>query len=50
METLDKRLGEAEYLAGSEYSMADIINFPWIRNPDRRNIDRHFADHVFVGR
>ena len=22
-----------------EYSMADIINFPWIRNPDRRNID-----------
>jgi GST-like protein len=19
--------------------MADIINFPWLRNPDRRNID-----------
>ena len=36
---LDKRLAEAEYLAGREYSMADIINFPWIRNPDRRNID-----------
>jgi GST-like protein len=36
---LNKRLGEAEYLAGSAYSMADIINFPWIRNPERRNID-----------
>ena len=36
---LDKRLGEARWLAGDEYSMADIITFPWIRNPDRRNID-----------
>lgn len=36
---LDKRLSEAEWLAGSEYSMADIITFPWIRNPDRRGID-----------
>jgi GST-like protein len=36
---LNKRLAEAEYLAGAEYSMADIINFPWIRNPDRRSID-----------
>lgn len=36
---LNKRLGEAEYLAGSDYSLADIITFPWIRNPDRRGID-----------
>jgi GST-like protein len=36
---LDKRLAEATWLAGDEYSMADIINFPWIRNPERRNID-----------
>jgi GST-like protein len=36
---LDKRLAEAVYLAGPEYSMADIITFPWIRNPDRRGID-----------
>ena len=27
---LDHRLGEAEYLAG-EYSIADIINFTWVR-------------------
>jgi len=36
---LDKRLATAEYLAGADYSMADIINFPWIRNPERRTID-----------
>ncbi len=36
---LDKRLSETEWLAGTEYSMADIITFPWIRNPDRRGID-----------
>jgi GST-like protein len=35
---LEKRLSEAPYLAGAEYSLADIITFPWIRNPDRRNI------------
>ncbi len=36
---LEKRLAEVEWLAGTEYSLADIITFPWIRNPDRRNID-----------
>ncbi len=36
---LDKRLAEVTWLAGDEYSMADIITFPWIRNPERRNID-----------
>jgi GSH-dependent disulfide-bond oxidoreductase len=36
---LNKRLSESAYLAGPEYTMADIINFPWIRNPERRNID-----------
>ncbi len=35
---LEKRLAEAEYLAGNEYSMADIATFPWVRNPDRRGI------------
>ena len=27
---LDRRLAEAEYLGGSEYSIADIASFPWI--------------------
>jgi GST-like protein len=45
---LDKRLSEVEYLAGRDYSMADIITFPWIRNPDRRGID--LADYPHVKR
>jgi len=36
---LDKRLSESAYLAGPDYTMADIISFPWIRNPERRNIN-----------
>jgi len=45
---LDKRLSEVTWLAGGEYSMADIITFPWIRNPDRRGID--LADYPNVKR
>jgi GSH-dependent disulfide-bond oxidoreductase len=45
---LEKRLRESEYLAGADYSLADIINFPWIRNPDRRNIN--LADYPNVKR
>ncbi len=36
---LDKRLAEARYLAGDEYSIADIAVFPWLRNADKRGID-----------
>ena len=36
---LDKRLSESAYLAGPDYSIADIATFPWIRNPDRRGVD-----------
>lgn len=45
---LEKRLGESEYLAGPEYSIADIATFPWVRNPDRRGID--LADYPAVRR
>jgi GSH-dependent disulfide-bond oxidoreductase len=30
-EVLDTRLGESEYLAGPEYSIADIANWCWVR-------------------
>ncbi len=30
-EVLERRLSESEYLAGEEYSIADIATFPWIR-------------------
>jgi GST-like protein len=36
---LEKRLSESEFLAGADYSIADIATFPWVRNPERRNID-----------
>ncbi len=36
---LEKRLAQSEYLAGDAYSIADIANFAWVRNPDRRGID-----------
>jgi len=36
---LDHRLAESHWLAGDEYSVADIITFPWIRGAERRNID-----------
>jgi GST-like protein len=29
---IDQRLATVEYLAGSEYSVADIATFPWLRN------------------
>ena len=45
---LDKRLGEAAYLAGDEYSIADIATFPWVRGADRRGID--LADYPNVKR
>ena len=36
---LDKRLGEAAYLAGEEYSIADMAVFPWMRGSDRRGVN-----------
>ena len=27
---MDKRLGEAQYLAGDEYTIADIATYPWV--------------------
>ncbi|TMJ31863.1 MAG: glutathione S-transferase family protein [Alphaproteobacteria bacterium] len=37
-ELLEKRLGEAPYLGGQEYSVADIATFPWTRNHDAQGI------------
>jgi len=30
-EVLERRLSEADYLAGDEYSIADIATYPWVR-------------------
>ena len=37
-EVLEKRLGEAPYLGGEEYSIADIATFPWTRNHDAQGV------------
>ena len=37
---LDKRLGEARFLAGDAYSIADIAAWPWTRYPDRQGVER----------
>ncbi len=36
---LDKRLAEAEFLAGEEYSMADIATFPWAARHEWHGIE-----------
>ncbi|WP_299393166.1 glutathione binding-like protein [Pelagibius sp.] len=37
---MDKRLAEARYLGGEEYSIADIAAWPWTRTPDRQGVSR----------
>ncbi|WP_193370892.1 glutathione binding-like protein [Pelagibius marinus] len=37
---LDKRLSEARFLAGEEYSIADIAAWPWTRFPERQGVER----------
>ena len=44
---MDKRLGEADYLAG-EYSIADIATFPWVSRHEWQKID--LADYPHVQR
>jgi GST-like protein len=30
-EVIDQRLGQAGYLAGADYSVADVATYPWLR-------------------
>lgn len=36
---IDKRLAESAYLAGGDYSIADIATFPWLRSHERQGQD-----------
>lgn len=42
---LDKRLGEAEYLAG-DYSIADMASFPWVARFEWQQIDMNAFPNV----
>ena len=49
---IDKRLGEARYLAGDDYSLADMATYPWLRAhkwqgqalEDYPNLQRWYAE------
>ena len=49
---MDKRLGASRFLAGDDYSLADIATFPWTRSIERQghtldefpNVKRWFAE------
>jgi GST-like protein len=43
---VDKRLSEARYLAGDEYTMADIMNLPWLLLSHRQEIPLSDYPHV----
>ncbi len=45
LEVLDRRLGEAEYLAG-DYSIADIANWSWARSYEWSGLDIDGLDHL----
>lgn len=36
---LDRRLSQQQYMAGEEYSIADISIFPWVRRATRQGVD-----------
>ncbi|MGC1777731.1 MAG: glutathione S-transferase N-terminal domain-containing protein [Xanthobacteraceae bacterium] len=45
---MEKRLAHAPYLAGSEYSIADVATFPWTRNHDAQGVK--WEDHPNLAR
>jgi GST-like protein len=47
-EVMEKRLGQAAYLGGEEYSIADIATFPWARNHDAQGVK--WEDHPNLAR
>jgi GST-like protein len=42
---LDRRLSEAPYLAGADYSIADMAAWPWMRFPDRQGVETDKLPH-----
>ncbi|MCC7347206.1 MAG: glutathione S-transferase N-terminal domain-containing protein [Variibacter sp.] len=43
---LDKRLAQSRYLGGSDYSIADVATFPWMRNHEFQNVKLADVPHV----
>ena len=45
---IDRRLSESNYLAGNDYSIADMATFPWLRSYEKQGVD--LADFPNVAR
>ncbi len=43
---MDKRLSEAEFLGGDEYSIADMASYPWIGAYDKLPVDFEAFPHL----
>ncbi len=43
---IDKRLSQSSYLAGDEYTIADIATFPWLRSAKNQGIDWNDYPHA----
>ncbi|MDP1900447.1 MAG: glutathione binding-like protein [Rubrivivax sp.] len=43
---MDKRLAKSRYIAGPEYSIADIAIFPWLRSWKNQGIDWNDTPHL----
>ena len=43
---MDKRLAKSRYIAGAEYSIADIAIFPWLRSWKNQGIDWNDYPHL----
>lgn len=46
--SMEKRLAQAPYLAGADYTIADIATFPWTRNHDAQGVK--WEDHPNLAR
>lgn len=43
---MDKQLAEHDYLAGSEYSIADMACYPWVHSHERQSQDLNDFPHL----
>jgi GST-like protein len=43
---MDKHLAQSEYLAGDDYTIADMITYPWVYRPDSLEPDEGALTHV----
>jgi GST-like protein len=47
---MDKRLGQVAYLAGDDYTIADIATWPWVSRFEWHGLDHGLSDFPNVRR